>query len=142
MIKEFNFENYIDFSFTDFSKKAPFNSWKWKRRLYKDLNRLGYMSGKNGMDVYCDMQEKIITIFLYPKKFDDRIAGCKFSWTREQVQARYGKPSRIRAALVDPILGEFGEADIFVFSNSKLHVEYNIHTGAVELYTFMNLDEL
>jgi hypothetical protein len=142
MTTEFDFIVYIGMKFAEFRNIAPFKDWSWKRKLSKELQRIVYISGKSGLDIYCDNDDNIITIFLYSKKFDDRLADCKFNWTREQVRARYGKPTRTRATLVDLILGEFGEADIFAFQKARLNVQYKFHVAGIELYTFMKLDEL
>lgn len=121
----------------------PFNELKYICGVDSNnstLQLINYDSEKNGLSIVCDSENRIQTIFLFNKKNIDANTNVKFNWRRDIVRNYFGDVSEVKRSFIHPILGRFGESDIFIDSRSKIHVEYNNNLSGVKMYTFMSSD--
>jgi hypothetical protein len=139
MLMTINFLDCLGMKAPQFFKLPYFEGWRWKRTVELDINEpnVSYESNKNGISIDCYSDEVISAVFLFSERFPDRLSDCKFSWTRSQVRKNFGYPLDTRPVINDPILGVYGEADIFSMNSARVHVEYQLDADCVKQFTFM-----
>lgn len=121
----------------------PIKNWPVDRELieYDDPPRIGYTFEGSGLQVSCDMGERIQSIFLELEMHDKfLLSEVQFTQNRTQIIKRFGTPSKSGEGISDAILGEFGPWDRFQNSEYTLHVQYTILSDGIEKITLMRND--
>lgn len=123
----------------------PFVNWAVDRSMDGDLEEplVDYVFPQNGMDLSCDGDERIRTIFLYADQlrcFDGSLIEISPSSTRLDILERFGPPSRNGVGFKDPILGEYGSWDRFTFADYTFHAEYRVGSNRIKMITLMRPD--
>lgn len=125
----------------------PFSGWQWHRSVEKDLDSplIDYVSQQEGMDFVCDEAENVRTIFAYndpTRRFVDGLDDLPFSFTRQQVRDRLGRPSKSGEPMTDSILGMFGAWDRFENTQFTVHIEYQLDSMSIKKITIMRGDSV
>lgn len=123
----------------------PLSGWEWLRSVEKDLDSplIDYVSQQQGMDFVCDESENVRTIFAYNEPIRRLVEGLDdvpFSFSRQQVQDRLGRPSKSGEPLNDSILGKFGAWDRFENGQFTIHIEYHLDSMSIKKITLMRGD--
>lgn len=126
-------------------KSGPFNNWPVDRTVVEDLDepRIHYLFEGNGLEVSCDVDERISTLFLFSEDhggFDESLFEIPFSLTRDQVRDHFGSPSKSGEGRKHPILGEYGAWDRFRRPGMTIHVEYHPSADRISKITLMRAD--
>lgn len=121
--------------------EEPFSSWPVERVLEKELPepRVYYIFKTHGLELRCDEEERVNTIFLRTDEYDD-FKLIPFSWGRQMVLEYFGSPSKSGNKLSDPVLGDFGAWDRFTLPKYTVHVEYRIESEGIKRITLMCAD--
>jgi hypothetical protein len=137
-----NLENYLGNHVSRILEVLPFKNWRVDRSLEEDLAEpiIQYVFTDHGLELRCDKEEKILSIFLDADAVDGysaSIVEIPFSNSRKEVLVRFGIPSKSGAGMVDPILGAYGAWDRFTLPNHTLHIEYRATSDCIKRITFM-----
>jgi hypothetical protein len=122
---------------------SPFKSWSVKKSVRDDLVEriFHYVFPKHGLELRCDKDEKVSTIFI---DSDELIGGdaleLSLASARSEVLSCLGTPSKSGARLRDPILGDYGAWDRFLKPGYAIHVEYRLDVDRVNKITLMRDD--
>jgi hypothetical protein len=124
---------------------SPFKLWPVEKSFEEDLPELiiHYVFPRHGLELRCDRDNKISTIFLYADHyngFDESLLDAPFSLSRRQVRERLGTPSKSGPRLNHPILGESGEWDRFAKSGYSIRVQYRTDADSIKKITLMRAD--
>jgi hypothetical protein len=124
---------------------TPYNSWPFEKSFEDDLQEpiIHYVFPQHGLELRCDRDDRISTIFLYSDKFsgfDERLLDVPFSSTRQQVKEHFGPPSKSGGQINDPILGVYGAWDRFTRAGYTIHVEYQADADRVKMITLIRAD--
>jgi hypothetical protein len=118
----------------------PFVSWVSEKSVNDDEEgySVDYFFPQNGLEVRCDGDERIKTIFLSSD-------GCRFvdispSSTRLDIMERFGPPSKSGIGVNDPVLGEYGPWDRFKKVDHTIHAEYRVGSNRIRMITLMRPD--
>lgn len=127
--------------------EEPFNNWDYETSFENDLEkpRIDYVFPQNGLDITCDGDERVTTIFLYAdvsRHFAEGLHDIPFSATRQQTLALLGRPSRSGGRISDPILGEFGPWDRFDGSDYSVHIAYRADADRIKQITLIRADRI
>jgi hypothetical protein len=119
----------------------PFSGWPVKRSLEGDLPKkeVWYEFDEDGVEVICDEDESIRTIFLHAR-VDESLSEISFSLSRTEVLDRFGPASKSGAATRHPVLGESGAWDRFNLGTMTIHFQYRVDFDEIELVTLMRPD--
>jgi hypothetical protein len=60
----------------------------------------------------------------------------QLSMSRAQVSTALGPASKSGPGVIDEILGEYGEWEVFALPNCRVHVEYQLNGDSVRRFTF------
>jgi len=121
----------------------PFKNWNFKKSYDDDLELINYIFTHNGIDIVCDRDNKISTIFLYADEtrcFVEELQDIPLSATRQEVIDHFGVPSRSGTGISDPKLGEHGAWDRFSRPSYYIHFEYRANADRINLVTLMRAD--
>ncbi len=125
----------------------PFRNWAVQRIVEDDFDErlVQYIFEDRGLEVQCDGDERVETIFMYSEKhggFDESLLDFSLASSREQVLAHLGTPSRSGEKTSDPILGECGAWDRFDYTEPELsaHFEYRLNGDGISTFTLMRGD--
>ncbi len=125
----------------------PFRSWAVQRIVENDSDEplVQYIFEDRGLEVQCDGDDHVETIFMYSAKyggFDESLLDFSFADSREQVLYHLGTPSRSGEKTSDPILGESGAWDRFDYTEPDLsaHFQYNLVGQGISMFTLMRGD--
>lgn len=143
MIKALN--TYLNLSARVLLNELPFKTWLVEKSIDSDLDIpiIQYVFPANGMELRCDIDDTINTIFLYFEEFggfDDGLSELSFSLGRQEVSLLLGTPSKCGAGVIDPVLGHYGPWDRFAKKDHSIHVEYAIHSDKIKKITLMRAD--
>lgn len=124
---------------------TPFKLWDVERSVEHDLDEpiIQYVFPQNGLELRCDRDEKVSTIFLYSDKycgFDESLFDMPFSSSRQEVVGRLGTPSKSGGRISDPVLGEYGPWDRFTRLGHTIHVEYRLDADCIRRITLIRAD--
>lgn len=117
----------------------PFCRWPVTRSTASDGTEIRYALVGHGVDVVCDADERIATIFVRPGS-DPSLADLPFELTRDEVRARLGAPTRSGRPSVSLLLGPSGPWDRFTVDAGCIHVHYRHDADAIALVTLMRPD--
>ncbi len=120
--------------------ESPFKHWPFEKSIEDGLDQpvIQYVFPQHGLELRCDGDDKVNTIFLYSDEyfgFDESV--LPFTSSRRQVMQRLGSPSKSGGKISDPILGEFGAWDRFTKSEHTIHVEYQLNTDRIRKFTLI-----
>ena len=127
--------------------EVPFSLWPVEKSIEDDpgVPLVHYVFPKHGMELCCDLDDRISVIFLFADEFggfDESLLGIPFSWSRREVIAYFGAPSKSGAARKDPILGEYGPWDRFLVRGYAVRVEYRTDADCIKDITLMREDAI
>jgi hypothetical protein len=137
--------NYLGSPASAVLRNEPFKNWIFEKSFENDLEEplIDYVFAQNGVDLVCDRNDKVTTIFLYSDEarcFKESLQDLPFSSTRQEVVDRLGPPSKSGGGIKDPILGEYGAWDRFARPNYTIHVEYRVDADVIKKITLMRAD--
>lgn len=117
---------------------APFCAWAFRRSVEEDLRdeEVWYEFDGRGVEVVCDEDERIRTIFLH-RGAGEALSEIPFSIGRREVLKLVGTPARSGSASRIPGLGDRGAWDRFTLPAGSIHIEYRLDRDAIELVTLM-----
>src|SRR5688572_27197956 len=135
-----NLANYLGSPASTMLSQAPFKSWPVEKSFEYDLEEpiIHYVFPMHGLELRCDREDKISTIFLYSDQlngFDESLLDAPFSLNRQQAMERFGSPSKSGGKISDPILGEYGPWDRFAQPGYTLHFQYRLDADCIEKIT-------
>lgn len=124
---------------------APFRNWTFEKSFERDVERprVDYVFTQEGMDFVCDGDDKVRTIFLYfdgVRFFRGGVQDLPVTFSRQQVIAYLGLPSKSGGKISDPILGKYGAWDRFTRTGYVIHIEYRLDADAINKITLMRAD--
>ena len=124
---------------------SPFKNWTFEKSFENDLEepRIDYVFAQDGMDIVCDGEDKVRSIFLYTDEsrcFNGDVQDLPLISNRQAVLSRLGSPSKSSGKIKDSILGEFGPWDRFVHSGYVIHIGYRLDADVINKITLMRLD--
>jgi hypothetical protein len=119
----------------------PFSQWSVSRSVENDLPKreVWYEFGGRGVEVICDEDELIRTIFLHAG-VDASLSEIPFGSTRHEVLERFGPPSKSGPATRHPVLGDSGAWDRFPSGTTTVHIQYRLDANEIDLITLMHPD--
>lgn len=122
-----------------------YRDWSCEKSIESDpdLNYIYYIFPKNGLELRCDINDRIDVIFLYRDKyggFDERFLKLPFTWDRHQVRSYLGSPSQSGEMSQHPILGVFGARDTFRLDRFSTRIGYCSDREQIENICIMQLD--
>jgi hypothetical protein len=121
----------------------PFSAWNATRSIEEDLPKreIWYEFEGHGVDVICDENERIRTIFLH-RGDGEVLSEISFSSDRRKVLERFGPPTQSGATVRIPVLGERGAWDRFTLPSASLHVQYRADRDEIDMVTLMRPDSV
>jgi hypothetical protein len=135
-------EQFLGRPVTALLSEQPFSQWSFEKSFEGEIKnpRFDYVFPRNGLDVVCDMNEIIRTIFMYygdDRVFEEGLADLPVSLSQSEVRAYLGAPSKSGGLIVDPILGSIGPWDRFATPEASIHIEYNADADSIKKVTLM-----
>ena len=137
--------NYLGNPVSVMLADLPFKNWPFEKSYENDLEkpRIDYIFPENGVDLVCDADERVTTIFLYfheTRRFEGDLLDLPFLFTRRQVMERLGPPSRSGGRTNDPVLGEYGPWDRYAMPDYSIHVQFREDADRIKQITLMRAD--
>ena len=105
------FANYLGRDASNLLGDPQFKNWTFEKSFETDLPLIDYVFAQDGFDFVCDDEDKVQSIFLYydeSRCFKEGVQGLPFTFSRQEVIARLGPPSKSGGRVSHPILGEYG----------------------------------
>jgi hypothetical protein len=138
-----NINDYLNLPASFMLTELPYSAWHVEKSFENALGQpiIHYLFPVNGLELRCDSEDKVNTIFLYSNElggFDDRCNELSFSLSRQQVLDRLGTPSKSGDGIKDPILGEYGPWDRFSIAEYSIHIEYSAGVDRIKKITLMH----
>ena len=132
---------YLGALLSDLLTRPPFANVPTTRSQENELPEpeIHYEFGDLGLDVTCDADERIRTIFVH-RSYHGELSPVPMNARRAEVLALLGVPTKRGDALHDPILGDQGPWDRFDTSTYSIHVQYQVHADKIDLVTLMRAD--
>ncbi len=126
---------------TSVLRTAPFRSAKRTREVVRDLPKglIHYSFPEHQLELRCNADEQVQVAFLAsPSSTLTIVCGIELqlSMSRAKVSSALGPASASGPSIVDEILGEYGEWDVFALPNCRVHVEYQLNSDSVRRITF------
>lgn len=140
-------KNYLNKSIDTLLSKAPFNSWSYDKTIdeedFEFQTEVSYEFQNHDLQVVCDKNLIIQTIFILGEAFDNKLLelGFDFSSNQDIIRASLGIPSFSGKESNSQYLGKSGAWDRFDFNSYVLHVEYQIGNKKIDKITFMTLSQ-
>lgn len=136
--------NYLGRKSSYVLAQHPFKDWPVKRTVETDLEkpRIDYVFTHNGMDLVCDEEENVRSIFAFSDEsrcFKEGIQDLPFVLGRREVRARFGSPSK-SGGISKGILGDYGPWDRFSRGKYSIHVHFHLEVDCIKLITLMRAD--
>lgn len=134
---------YIGRPIKELRADKQFKAWPAKKSVQEDdldegvETEIFYTFNKHGMEVICDAQDVITTIFMHAKKFDADIVGLPFASTQKEVRKHFGKPAKSGKKESDPLFGDIAPWDRFKRKGYVLHIEYQLDDDSIQKITAM-----
>ena len=137
--------NYLGSPASTMLEDAPFKLWPVEKSFEDDLEKpiFHYIFPQNGLELRCDGDDRVSTIFLYSDEFngfDESLLDAPFSSNHKKVIELLGAPSRSGGKISDPILGECGAWDRFARLGHTIHVEYSADADRIKKITLIRAD--
>lgn len=137
--------NYLGNPASTMLEALPFKLWPFEKSFEEDLTEpiIHYVFPQHGLELRCDREDNISTIFLYSDEFDgfnDGLLEIPFSFSRQQVQELLGTPSKSGSRISDSILGEYGAWDRFARPGYAIHVQYQVDVDRIKKITLIRAD--
>lgn len=122
-------------------RSPPFSAWHVSRSTEEDLPKkeIWYEFEGHGVEVICDEEERIRTIFLH-RGDGEALAGVPFTSNRRQVLDYYGIPTKSGEAVRIPVLGDRGAWDRFCRQGAVVHIQYLLDRDEIDMVTYMRPD--
>ncbi|HEX8523215.1 MAG TPA: hypothetical protein VF669_13240 [Tepidisphaeraceae bacterium] len=138
-------ELYLGREASSLLKAPPFDRWPVEKSLEEDLEEpiLHYVFPHHGMELRCDRNDRINTIFLRADTsghFEEELLDIPANANRGDVLRRFGIPAKSGNSLSDPVLGRYGPWDRFNLPRCVVHVQYRVGADDIEMITLMRPD--
>lgn len=122
-----------------------FRAWPYERFYENNLIEplVDYTFPRHGIDIVCNRNEEIKTIFLYFDELRESAVAIKEllpSFAHKDVIQFLGEPEKSGSKFIDPILGNCGAWDRFQFVDHVVHIEYDFDLDTLRKITFMSKD--
>lgn len=133
---------YLGRPVDEFLSDVPFKFWRVEKSYENDLDEpvVDFVFPQDGVQLSCDGDETLRTIFLEAEEFDEHLLGFPFSLCRQQVLERFGKPTRSGEGHIDAVLGAYGAWDRFDGAQYCLHIQYRPDADCIKKVTLMRPD--
>jgi hypothetical protein len=135
---------YLGTEVAVFLNDERFKGWKVERTQENELEPpvVYYVFPERGLELECDADERICTIFLRTKDgdtFDDKLISPDLSlnWNRQQVLQHLGPPSWSGPEHTHQILGAYGAWNRFDRPRCVIHVKYLINADGIDEITLI-----
>ena len=138
---------FLGRSAMSFLEMEPFKTWPFERTVDDDLEEhvIEYVFGEHGLELHCDSDESIHTIFLFADDhggFDEGLSVVPFSLTRDQTLEYFGVPTKSGERQHIPDLGEHCAWDRFERDGATVHIEYRLDCDQIRMITLMRSDKV
>ena len=132
---------YLGAHVSDLLGIPPFSGWEVTRSTEADLPKIEvwYEFKGHGVEVICDEDERIRTIFLH-RGDGEALSEVAFSLSRREVLERYGSPSKSGAPVQFPGLSDRGAWDRFTLPTASIHFQYLLDRDEIDMITLMRHD--
>lgn len=136
------FTHYLAKPASELLRAQPFSSLQFVRKLNEDMPEpnLSFINDQHGIELSCDPNESIRTIFLKPRGSELILLEMPFSTTRSEVLKLLANPSKSGPAYKHEILGEYGAWDRFDSPRHSIHIHYHPRIDAIATVTLMRAD--
>jgi len=135
---------FLGTRFLELRNREPFKNLQLERDvdLESDPPEVRYCLGKNVVEVLCDLDETVTTIFLHTSQYKDFcLSEIPFTSSRIEVAHLIGfKPTYCGERMIDPDLGKCGAWDRFDLRDCSIHVQFKYGSDVIELITLMRPD--
>jgi hypothetical protein len=121
-------------------RSHPFKDWCFERSVERNLDepRVYYVFKQRGLDIECDYNDVVSTIFIRREECDGfTLSEIPFSLVRREVLECLGVPSKSGGMITDPISGPQGGWDRFAHADFTIHIEYTNDTSGIKMITLM-----
>jgi hypothetical protein len=126
---------------SEFLSTDPFSRWRFTRSVVLGTDRPCIDYESTVVDIVCDLDETIRTIFLYEAGANGiSFFDVPFSCTQNEVRKLIGNPSKSGEGSSSPVLGASGAWDRFSRADHTIHVEYKVDTDEIRKITLMRND--
>lgn len=129
---------------SDLMNTEAISTWTYERSVDDDAGyrAISYEFKDEGLELRCDSNEMVGTIFVYRRKFGgfaaESVEGIPLSSKRAEVLEAMGSPTKHGRPLDDPQLGRYGAWDRFDRTSYAIHVQYQADADAIEMITLMH----
>lgn len=138
-----NIADFIGEPITSLFEIEPFNTSTYTRSVDMEIDKpcIDYIFQNFGVEIVCNLDEKIRTIFLSKSSIGKLpLINLPFTLTREEVTHIFGKPHKSGVQSTSLYLGSSGAWDRFRTVKFTIHVEYKINSKGVNKVTLMSND--
>ncbi len=90
------------------------------------------------LEVTCDPPGYITVVHVRPPHPGIAALGLQTTWTRHEVVAAFGQPSKKGGATIDADFGAMGGWDRYDSDRYKLHIEYRPDGGGIAMVTLID----
>lgn len=124
-----NITSFLGRDINELLSSSPFNNWQYELSKEDDLleSIAYYVFTQDGLEIQCDPNNIIKTIFLYSKEYGGyELSGMSFTFdmTRDQIRGTFGIPERAGEESNDDILGFHGCWDRYKLSGYYIHFSF------------------
>jgi hypothetical protein len=134
---------YLGKNVSSLLESRPFEQWPVERTVDSDADppEIGYIFEGCGLQVSCDLDERVQSVFLEAEEHDGFVLSeVPFGHNRDQVLERFGSPSKSGEGTSHSVLGDFGPWDRFPCPDYVVHVQYKVGAEGIEMITLMRSD--
>lgn len=141
-----NILQYLGTSIEDFLELKPFKNWKVERSTedYLEEQRIYYEFTEQYITLQCNPKEIINVIFLDEgfNHLSSFLPKASFSMSQNEIRENLGTPNKSGGKNIHPILGEYGNWDLFSQKDYSIHFEYHYSSDKLKLVTIMQNDQV
>jgi hypothetical protein len=118
---------YLGRNVGELLRSEPFSGWSVVRSVENDSRpEVWYEFEGHGVEVKCDGDEWIRTMFLHRGGDGESLIDVPFAMSRSQVLERFGSPEKSGGSLRFPGIGDRGAWDLFALPEGVLHIQYGV----------------
>ena len=135
--------DYLGAHSSELLASEPFSAWAFRRTVESELPEIEvwYEFDGRGVEVICDEDERIQTIFLHAGG-EESLSDVPFRLSRRQVRELFGPPSASGGPVRHAVLGESGAWDRFSSATRTIHIQYRVDADKIELVTLIRPDAI
>ena len=142
-IEVMHLAEFLGLSISQLLESRPFTEFSFQRTVETKLPRIEVWYEFEGrhVDVICDEDETIRTIFLYANA-DQELCEIPFGASRSSVTDLLGEPVDHGGPIDHAVLGRSGSWDRYVYDDAAIHVQYEFGADRSHIVTLMRLDAI